>query len=136
MYTALSFAPGDLGSQGSTGGQGRTKSCKEKQKTKKQQKNKKTNALLLQWEAESAALLQWRAKMLMPETHWIYNGATIIHRKPMQRTANVNNEAYHQAWFCEVKTLQKDRKFNLIGWLNDGWSHSHRVVQRAKDKFC
>ena len=38
MYTALSFAPGDGGSQGSTGGQGRTKSCKKKQKTKKQQK--------------------------------------------------------------------------------------------------
>lgn len=43
-------------------------------------------------------------------------------------------EAYHQVHFCEVKTLQKE-KFNLIGRLNDGWSHSYRVVQRAKDKF-
>ena len=33
-----------------------------------------------------------------------------------------------------LKTLHKE-KFNPIGLLNDGWSHSHRVVQRAKDKF-
>lgn len=85
-------------------------------------KKKKSLAAVRRREAESAALLQRAAKTLMPKTHRIYNGATIIHTKPMQRTANVITESWGRVppsafflfFFGEVKTLQKE-KFNLIG---------------------
>lgn len=85
---------------------------------------KKKGIFHLQWEAESTALLQRTAKMLMSQRHRIYNGVTIIHTKPMQRTANTESSM----WNKDIAEVQPY-------WLNDEWSHSYRVVQHAKDKF-
>lgn len=44
-------------------------------------------------EKQSAALLQRTAKTLMPKMHRIYNGASILHIKLTQCTANVTTES-------------------------------------------
>ena len=52
-----------------------------------------------------------------------------------QRTTSpLSGGTYRRVRSLWGEALQKE-KFNLTGWLNDGWSHSRRVVQRAKDKF-
>ena len=82
---------------------------KKTKKTKKKQKNKRLAPAVRS--RESAALLQITAKTLMPETHRIYNGGTIIHAKPMQRNANVNKER----WDHQVRSCKDIAEFNLIG---------------------
>lgn len=110
----------------------------KKKKKKELKKNKKKNSLaLLQWEAErcTAAESSQDAADAYKRTEFIMEPPLSI-QSPC--TANVIAKRWESeppsAFFCEAKTLQKE-KFNLIGWLNDGWSHSRRVVQRAKDKF-